>query len=204
MAKPSSQPTPKNERRTFVLKEVRAEGGAENKPPKWVGHAAVFDVPYDLGWFTEQVARGAFTESIQVDDIRALFNHDPNIVLGRNKAGTLTLSEDDTGLLIEITPPDTQAARDIGVLIVRGDISQMSIGFNVLEEHWDISSDETKSDLRTLKKLKLWDVSPVTFPGSPTTDIAQRSHTEWVDKNGIKVPPLSLRIQQQRLLESTL
>ena len=202
MAKPSNQPTPKNERRTFILHEVRADGGDDSTPKRWVGHAAVFDTPYDLGWFTERVARGAFTETIQTDDIRALFNHDPNIVLGRNKSGTLKLSEDETGLAIEITPPDTQAARDISILLERGDITQMSIGFNVVEETWEISQDENKSDLRTLKKVKLWDVSPVTYPGSPTTDIAQRSHDQWVDDQKVAAPPISLRMAQQKLLET--
>ncbi|HHW13481.1 MAG TPA: hypothetical protein GXX28_00935, partial [Firmicutes bacterium] len=93
---PGAIKAPTIERRAFPL-EVR-EVAAEKRTI--VGHAAVFDTITDLGWFQERVARGAFAESIRVDDVRALFNHDPNIVLGRNKAGTLRLSEDETGLAV--------------------------------------------------------------------------------------------------------
>lgn len=195
-----TSPQPSAERRAFKF-HIRAADSAENAPQRLVGHAAVFDTPYDLGWFTERVARGAFTETIKEDDIRALFNHDPNIVLGRNTAKTLRLSEDDTGLAIEIDLPDTQAARDLLTSINRGDISQMSIGFGVVKESWEISHDGKTQDLRTLEKLKLWDVSPVTFPASPTTDIAQRSHDLWKEEQKPKATPISLRLSQLKLLE---
>ena len=99
------------------------------------GHAAVFDSWSEtLGGifpFQEIVRKGAFNESIGRDDIRALFNHDPNYVLGRNRAGTLELVEDDVGLRVRITPPDTTWAKDLQASIRRGDITQMSIGFIV-------------------------------------------------------------------------
>lgn len=140
-----------------------------------VGHAAVFDTITDLGFFKERVARGAFAESIKRDDIRALFNHDPNIVLGRNKAGTLRLYEDSKGLAVEIDLPDTQWARDLRVSIERGDVSQMSFGFEVLDASWDVVDGE---EVRTLKRVRLWDVSLVTFPAYPTTDAFLRSVQE--------------------------
>ena len=59
------------------------------------------------------IAPGAFRKTIQESDVRALFNHDPNFVLGRNKAGTLRLYEDGDGLGYEVDLPDTQAARDV-------------------------------------------------------------------------------------------
>src|SRR6185436_2663171 len=113
------------------------------------------------GWFIESVAPGAFRRAIVEDDVRALFNHDPNFVLGRNRAGTLKLSEDDVGLAIEILPPDTQQARDLMVSIERGDVSQMSIGFRALKQEWDESGDVIK---RKLLECELFDISPVTFP----------------------------------------
>lgn len=146
---------------------------------KMVGHAAVFGEPADIGgMFREQIAAGAFGSTIQQDDIRALFNHDPNHVLGRTTAGTLTLTEDAVGLKTVIDPPDTQVARDLAISIERGDISQMSFAFTVLEDEW-IRGEGKTLDLRTIKKVQLYDVSPVTFPAYEGTDIALRSRDAW-------------------------
>jgi hypothetical protein len=90
-------------------------------------------------------------------------------VLGRNKAGTLRLHEDDHGLAIEIDPPDTQWARDLMVSMERGDVTQMSFGFTVAEDSWEQDKDEKVT--RTILKIKeLYDVSPVTFPAYPQTE----------------------------------
>ena len=164
-----------------MSKEIRSftftRADAEDR--KMVGHAAVFNQETDIGgWFREKIAPGAFKESIREDDIRALFNHDPNFVLGRNTAKTLTLAEDDTGLKTTIDPPDTQFARDLAVSIERGDITQMSFAFQVLEEEWK-TGEKKELDLRTIKKVRLYDVSPVTFPAYQGTDIALRSQAAW-------------------------
>ena len=171
--------SPKREVRTVSFSvEERADG----KLGKITGHAAVFDQETVIaGLFREKVAKGAFNDTIKVDDIRALFNHDSNHVLGRNKAGTLKLSEDEKGLAIEVEPPDTQFARDLMVSIERGDVDQMSFGFRVLHDEWERGEDEEK-DLRTLRKVQLFDVSPVTFPAYEGTDVAVRSHDEWKAK----------------------
>ena len=160
------------------LKEIRineSDGGTCIE-----GHAAVFDSWSEtLGGifpFKEKVRKGAFAESIGRDDIRALFNHDPNYVLGRNRAGTLELVEDDVGLRVRITPPDTSWARDITTSIRRGDISQMSIGFVVEDDEW---SSKDGIDTRELKKVRLFDVSPVTFPAYTTTDVGVRAMQEY-------------------------
>ena len=90
--------------------ELRADGDG---PPVIVGYAAVFDRVADLGWFEEEVAPGAFTETIRDDDIRALVDHTPARILGRNAAGTLRLSEDKVGLRMEIDVPDNTTGADI-------------------------------------------------------------------------------------------
>lgn len=161
------------ETRTLPIRELRinrSDGGSVIE-----GHAAVFDSWSEtLGGFfpfKEKVARGAFSKSIEGDDIRALFNHDPNYVLGRNKAGTLTLFEDEKGLGVRINPPDTQWARDLQVSIDRGDINQMSFGFMVEEDDW---RSEDGYDIRELRKVKLYDVSPVTYPAYTQTDVGVR------------------------------
>jgi hypothetical protein len=159
---------------------------------KMVGHAAVFNQETDIGgWFREMILPGAFTESIGQDDVRALFNHNPDYIMGRNKSGTLTLTEDEKGLRVEIDPPDTQFARDLAVSIERGDISQMSFGFEI-ESSDDIEWQRGQKgmlDLRKIKRAKLWDVSPVTFPAYEGTDIAMRSHEAFVRVSGTGTVP---------------
>ena len=168
------------ERRCVVLKELRVVNGeTSSQDPSIEGYAAVFDSwSESLGGnepFIEKVCKGAFAQTIQEDDIRALFNHDPNYVLGRNIAGTLTLQEDDKGLLVRITPPNTQWAKDLLVSIARGDITQMSFGFTVELDRW---SYEEGKDVRELLKVKLFDVSPVTFPAYTQTECGLRSLEE--------------------------
>jgi len=155
----------------------------ETEERKMTGHAAVFNEPAEIGgWFREQIEPGSFKASIKKDDVRALFNHDENYVLGRNIAGTLRMKEDEKGLKVDITPPDTQFARDLAVSIERGDISQMSFAFQVLEEEW-IRGEKKELDLRKIKKVRLFDVSPVTYPAYDGTDIAIRSHEAWKKEN---------------------
>lgn len=170
--------TGEREYRTFTLDRIGVEQREETAKPKIVGHAAVFDTVDGNDWFQEKISRGAFKNSIETDDIRALFNHDPNYVLGRNRSGTLALREDDKGLLVEIDPPDTQAARDLLVSIGRGDISQMSFGFEILKESREIGEGK-EPDLYTLEEVRLWDVSPVTFPFYKATDVTVHSRQAW-------------------------
>lgn len=164
------------ERRAYRVDAMQVER-RDGAAPVLRGHAAVFNETIEIGrWFRERIAPGAFARAIGEDDVRALFNHDENWVLGRNKAKTLTLSEDAVGLAIVITPPDTQLVRDLVLTpIERGDVSQMSFGFRVRKEEWDETQDVP---LRTLLEVELFDVSPVTFPAYPTTDIGLRSLAE--------------------------
>ena len=164
----------KVEKRSFAI-ELRKCDDDKDKRQKMSGHAAIFGEEADIGgWFREVIAPGAFSESIQKDDVRALFNHDPNYVLGRNRAGTLKLKEDDKGLAIEIDPPDTTTARDLAISMERGDINQMSFAFQVLADEW-VYGEDKELDLRTITKVKLYDVSPVTYPAYEGTDIGLRS-----------------------------
>lgn len=142
----------------------------ENEGPVIVGHAALTNVKTDLYYCTESIAPGAFKESIERgDDVRALFNHDKNLILGRTPK-TLELSEDEKGLFCRIFPPDTQLGRDLVISIERGDISQMSFGFYIESEIADFSKELEKPHF-TITKVALFDVSPVTFPAYPTTDV---------------------------------
>ena len=157
--------------RSFTVDELRAvQADGENK--KIVGHAAVFnELSEDLGGFREKISPGAFKKTLKEADVRALWNHDSNYVLGRNKSGTLRLQEDEKGLAIEIDPPNTTWANDLMVSIDRGDVSQMSFGFRTVKDDFEKKNDEI---IRILKEVELFDVSPVTYPAYPQTDVQMR------------------------------
>lgn len=187
------------ERRVLVLDELIVER-REGKPPLLRGHAAVFgQLSEDLGGFREQIAPGAFRDAIETDDVRALFNHDANYVLGRNRSGTLRLAEDARGLAIEIDPPDTQTIRDLVIApIERGDVTQMSFGFSVRPNGQDWAKNDEGQTIRTLKKVRLYDVSPVTFPAYPQTDIAARDYRAFLGAGVRRVPINLLRAREQQ------
>ena len=193
----------KLERRTLEAVELRAESpGNDDTMPALVGHAAVFGrLSEDLGGFRERIAPGAFEATLAEDDIRALINHRDEYVLGRNRAGTLRLAEDDEGLSVRIEPPATSYARDLVASIERGDISGMSIGFRTIADEWNMEDGEP---VRTLKAVRLYDVSPVTFPAYPATDVALRALSAFRDT--LK-PPLPWRRQlagrRLQLIEQT-
>jgi HK97 family phage prohead protease len=147
----------------------------DQRNPKIEGHAAVFNKRTEI-WpgFWEEVAPGAFTEALKSEDVYALWNHDPKEVLGNTGAKTLSLSEDDKGLKYSIIPPDTTLGRDLVTLIKRGDVRKSSFGFNIKEEKIE-KLDEGKIVLRTILKVQpLFDVSPVTFPAYPQTEVHVR------------------------------
>lgn len=163
----------KDEERRIVVGELRAVMDGD-KPTKICGHAAKFDsLSEDLGGFRERIAPGAFAKTIQSGDVRALWNHDANIVLGRNKSGTLRMSEDSAGLYYECDAPDTQLVRDMVMSpIARGDVNQCSFGFRTISDKWAKVDGEW---LRTLLEVELFDVSPVTYPAYASTDVGLRS-----------------------------
>lgn len=184
------------ELRAFAIEGLAVETRDDGKRTL-KGHAAVFNqLSEDLGGFREQVAPGAFAETLKTHDIRSLFNHDDNIVLGRNRAGTLRLAEDGAGLAIEVDLPDTQLVRDMVVSpIERGDVSQMSFRFRVMPNGQNWATDDEGRDIRTLTAVRLYEVSPVVFPAYPQTDVALREMRAWKDAaatNGRSAQPINL------------
>jgi HK97 family phage prohead protease len=180
------------ERRLFSAPDLELRIGAAaaiNSAGQLVGHAAVFNQVTQIGAHAERIAPGAFKASIRSDDIRALFNHNPTFLLGRNKAGTLNLNEDDQGLAVEILLPLTSVARDLAASIKRSDVTGMSIGFDVLDESWERAG--AGAMVRVLKRLKLYDVGPVTFPAYTGTDVGVASQQNRID----------LLLRRQKLLE---
>jgi HK97 family phage prohead protease len=183
--------------------ELREEA---NKPPKLVGYASVFNQEAEIfGLWREKVAPGAFKRTIAQADIRALWNHNTDLVLGRNKANppTLSLKEDDHGLKVEIIPPDTQAGRDAVTSIKRGDVSQMSISFQIVKQEWFTPDDKKVLPLRTISEMKLFEVSPVTFPAFEQTTISARSVMEPETENDPREQALFLSLEADHGLELT-
>ncbi len=172
-----------NERRSHTNEfEVRSAGG------KTVieGYASVFNKrSQDLGGFYEVVSPGAFAKTIQEADVRALLNHDPNFVLGRNRSGTLRMVEDGSGLHYEVDLPDTTIGRDLAISMERGDINQSSFGFRMVKDDWGL--DENEQVFRTLQEVRLFDVSPVTYPAylDATSGIGSRALEVLAETRGL-------------------
>jgi len=137
--------------------------------------------------FRETIAKGAF-DNANFDDVRALFNHNPNIILARSRdgKGTLTLGVDEVGLWYEFDAPNNTAGNDLLESVNRGDIDQSSFSFSIAENgaKWSQTGKENSTDdviyLRTLTNIKrVYDVSPVTEPAYSDTSVAVRSLTEF-------------------------
>ncbi len=161
--------------RRFFTGEVR-EVPVEDGQPKIRGYAAMFNVmSEDLGDFVEVIEPGAFSDVLN-DDVRALSDHVPHRILGRNKAGTLRIWQDEIGLGYEIDTPDTTVGRDLTVSLRRGDVDQSSFGFGMMPSGAEWSKLPDGRRLRTIKKVaRLYDVSPVTFPAYLATQSEMRA-----------------------------
>lgn len=168
MAKTSTTPSDQETRTLPEPVEVRQ---AEDGSKQLRGYAALFNTPAQVSGWEERIAPGAFTDAIQRDDVRALFNHDPNYVLGRTPK-TLRLEQDSRGLRYEVDLPETSWAADLHASILRGDINQSSFAFVVEGEEWN---GKSKPPVRTITKVRLYDVSPVTYPAYAQTTVSARA-----------------------------
>lgn len=161
--------TKKKETRTFDITNLSKRD--ENESNLISGYAAVFNSPTTIGdWFTETISPGAFSRAISEKvDVRALFNHDWNNVLGRIQNGTLRLSEDERGLKFEVDLPNTSLGRDLAESLSRGDINQCSFGFIPSVEEWDYSVEPAK---RTIMEVELLEISVVSIPAYEDTEVS--------------------------------
>jgi len=192
--------------------EIRATKNDENKNLRTIGgYVTKFNTfSENLGFFREvreQVAPGAFKKTLKEDDIRAFWNHNSDIILGRSTNGTLKLKEDNTGLAFDLDLPDTTAGRDAFISIERGDVTGMSFGFMVRGEEIDRGEDEKAPIIRTLTDIQLFEVSPVIFPAYPDSETEARdegSLRHWAKKflDNLEEKPRGLPVSelQARLL----
>ena len=159
----------KQETRNFEANfELREEGDGMT----FVGYAAKFNSPSeDLGGFVETIEPGAFRRSLRSrNDVKLLVNHDTGRVLASSRSGTMKLYEDETGLRVEASLPNTSDGRDMAELLKRGDLNKMSFGFAVQKDSWNNEMTE-----RTLKSVRLFEVSIVAFPAYAATEAMVRS-----------------------------
>ena len=153
--------------------ELREEGDTLTA----VGYAAVFNsTSQNLGGFVERVAPSSFRKTLQETDVRALFNHDTDALLGRTSSGTLRISEDDKGLRYEIDLPNTTLGRDVAELLKRGDLSGSSFGFRTISDSWDTTDDGFP--IRTLTEVALREVGPCIWPAYEASEASLRSLAE--------------------------
>lgn len=198
---------PELETRSFVggveVRE-REDGSATIR-----GLAAVFDKRSEnLGGFREVIEPGAF-DNTDMSDVRGLFNHDSNFVLGRTTSETLSVKQTKRGLEYEIDLPGTQTIRDLVLEpIKRGDVTQSSFGFIVGQgnDSWD--EDDEGVLIRTIRAVnELFDVSPVTFPAYADTTVGTRSMERWQQERADAAEALRKRnaehIERDRFLRST-
>ena len=154
------------EKRTTGTIEVREADGDEMILE---GYASVFNSETDLGAFREVIKPGAF-DGVMDNDVRALINHDPNLVLGRTTNGTLELSVDERGLKYKVKLGNQTFARDFYESVKRGDISQSSFAFTIDEQSWN-----EERTVRSIDKVRtLLDVSPVTYPAYSAATVQAR------------------------------
>lgn len=211
--------TPPNEpeRRYFPV-EVRAAG--DDGRPTIEGYAAVFNqLSGDLGGFVEIIEPGFF-DNVLKDDVRSLKNHNPDWVLGRTASGTLEIIQDDKGLYQRTYPPVVEPdvasyAADLMVNIKRGDVTQQSFAFTVKSKWAGDEEDgyvwETVGDLIVRRLLKggakrLYDVSPVTYPAYPQTDVSAQVRSQFESykaqtrtEGQPPIPPVAEEQPQQEL-----
>ena len=149
------------------------------------GHAAVFGVETTIaGLFREQILPRAFAKTLADGaDVRALIDHTPSLILGRTKAGTLRLHEDNVGLAFEVDLPDTSTARDIRELVSRGDVSGASFAFRIVREQRQEPNEAAgeKLPLFSIQECRLYDVSVCTYPQYETTDVSANSDSASLD-----------------------
>lgn len=167
---------------------------AESSPNDFTieGYFALYEQETELfeGVY-EIITKGAFNKTLN-NDIRALWNHNTQYVLGRNKSGTLELREDDKGLFGVVKLPATQYAQDLYELISRGDVDQCSFGFNILDE--ELEELASGAYRFRLKEVDLHEISVVTFPAYENTTVQARTkQLEQMQQRKLETKKLELQ-----------
>ena len=164
------------------------------------GYALKFGVPYDMGWFTEEIQRGAL-DGADLSDVRILFNHDQNLILGRTKAGTAKVGIDEVGMWYMAELPDSPTGQNVKEALRRGDIDQSSWAFSISTDESGRSKgdkwmNKDGKDYRVITSVRaVYDASPVTYPANPDTTAAKRSKEVRGEDYGEEMEPKAQMIE---------
>lgn len=162
--------------------KVQTRAAGDDKGPGLVGYGSVFGQTSRIEGYWEDwdevVEAGAFAKTIVEGDVRSMFNHDNNWLLGRTSAGTLHLSEDDEGLRYEVDINEADPnAMSVHAKVDRGDVSGSSIWFRIVRQEITLPSDDNDLEvpLRRILEIQLFETGPVVWPAFETTSVGARS-----------------------------
>ena len=192
------------EHRYLPMHDIETRNDADNGDLYLEGYFAVFNEIYKV-WegATESIAPGAFADCIS-GDVRALYNHNDDFILGRTAAGTLELREDNRGLWgrIKLNRNDSDAM-NVYERIKRGDITGCSFGFNIAEEETEYRDDG--SIHWTIKKVDpLYEISPTIFPAYEATSVSARGkQIDAMKKRKLEIRKQELRKKLERESDGT-
>lgn len=165
---------------TVPVEVRKAENGEESRTIQ--GYAAKFNSQSEVlvDWwgdeFVEEIAEGAFDDSLRDNVIKALWNHNSDLVLGSTKSSTLRLNSDSTGLHFDLDLPESTWGKDAFESVRRGDVDGVSFGFRVKEDRWGKTEVNGREMLkRTLIKVDLFEISPTPFPAYGASEVDCRS-----------------------------
>ncbi len=177
------------ETRTCEISDLRIETRGLARVIR--GYAIVFNkLSETLIFFREQIDPAAVDRTLKEKiDVRALVDHDPARIVGRLTAGTLRVEKDGHGLQVEIDPPETTSGQDIVESIRRRDVTGMSFAFRTLKDLWDETTDPPT---RTVLDMLVREVSIVTFPAYPQTEVALRGLQAIQEQKARPIRPLTV------------
>lgn len=190
--------------RTFEVGELCSEkkaGSPEGALPTLFGYAAVYNqLSREMGppgrKFKERILPGAFAEALKNNaDIRALLNHNPDLIFGRTTSGTMRVRDDPAkGLYFEIDPANTAAGRDAVELVSRKDVDKMSFGFRNAKDRW---VTENGQRIREITSADPFDLSPTAFEAYGGTSVALRSMVRSISRGEIKAEDIETRVMME-------
>ena len=157
--------------------EIRSNGTLSATGKTLTGYAAVFNSEAVLGDFSEVIRQGAFAKSLATgSNIRALYQHQGDPLLGTTRGGTLQLREDAKGLAFELALPDTSHGKDLAILVGRGDVAGGSFGFRVAPGG-DLWEQRGATLVRELIDVELVEITLTSDPAYQDTTVAMRSRS---------------------------